>query len=106
MDVINRCSNESKAALLACDILLRSDQSPSEYISLACRPDSGSIVFPFYNPYGDLIAISFRPIVSDKVIKLQHMKKYWHTAFKKRFFLYGLDKIERKIRTLIVGEGQ
>lgn len=68
-----------------------------------------SISFPFYNEYNHIVAISFRPIITEEKRKALKLSKYWHTSFSKNSFLYGLNKAIphiRKVDQVIVAEGQ
>ena len=94
-----------KEELIQHGILFQNEKDKS-YFTLACPCNSNSIMFPFYNAYKELVAISFRPIIANKVIKEHKIRKYWHTSFLKRFFLYGLYRIPNQVDNIIVGEGQ
>ncbi len=68
-----------------------------------------SIAFPFVDHFGRFVAVSFRPMQSNEVIKSKKLRKYWHTSFNKSAFLYGLYNAIPEIRRTgraIVGEGQ
>jgi DNA primase len=72
-------------------------------------PLKGYITFPLYNQYDQLIGFSGRPPISNEQVKLQNMKKYWHTIIDKRNFLFGFNKA--KVPALeqgyiIIAEGQ
>jgi len=67
------------------------------------------ITFPLYNQYNRLIGFSGRPPISNQQVKQLGLKKYWHSRFSKRNFLYGLNnaiKSARELNYIIVAEGQ
>ena len=67
------------------------------------------VTFPFIDQYGKTITMSFRPLMSAEKIKERKLKKYWHPAFEKNRFLFGLHKAIPYIREadqVIIGEGQ
>lgn len=66
-------------------------------------PLDGRITFPFYDHYGDLVAIVGR------VFSKENNRKYWHNPFSKGLYLYGLSNSKKHIRekqTVYVCEGQ
>jgi len=68
-----------------------------------------SVVFPFIDPYGRIVAVSSRPLQSNEVIKKKKLRKYWNSSFEKSCFLYGLNQAIPSIRQtnrVIIGEGQ
>ena len=67
------------------------------------------LIFPMYDQYNRLIAISGRPPISNQEVKQRGLKKYWHSRFNKRKFLFGLNHALEKIREenyVIIAEGQ
>lgn len=69
------------------------------------RQFAGRIVFPIFDPYDNLIALSVRP-VRDGVVTEQ---KYWNESFSKGENLYGLNVAKYQIATwdfAVVVEGQ
>jgi DNA primase len=67
------------------------------------------LTFPMYNQYNELIGISGRPPLDNDTVKQLKLKKYWHSIFDKRKFLFGLNhaiKSIRENRYVIVCEGQ
>ena len=80
-------------------LLRRIDKSPlNQYVT-----------FPMHNQYGEIIGFSGRPPLDNAEVKRRGLKKYWHSKFDKRRFLFGLDKaIEsaRQLGYIIVCEGQ
>jgi len=67
------------------------------------------ITFPMYDQYNKLIGFSGRPPLSNEEVKIRNLKKYWHSVFEKRRFLFGLNFALQSIREkgyAIVGEGQ
>ena len=63
------------------------------------------IIFPLYDPSGNLIAVHSRTISDND----SSLPKYWHEGFEKSFYLYGMhlarDAI-RKFNWCLVVEGQ
>lgn len=67
------------------------------------------ITFPMYDQYNNIIGFSGRPPLSNQVVKQRGLKKYWHSRFNKRKFLFGLNhaiQTAREKNYFIVGEGQ
>lgn len=67
------------------------------------------ITFPMYNQYSEIIGFSGRPPLSNDKVKEKGLKKYWHSIFDKRNFLYGLNfaiPSARELGYIIVTEGQ
>lgn len=67
------------------------------------------ITFPMYNQYNELIGLSGRPPLDNKIVKERGLKKYWHSIFDKKSFLFGLNKAipsARELNYIIVAEGQ
>lgn len=67
------------------------------------------ITFPMYNQYGEIIGFSGRPPLSNAEVKRKGLKKYWHSIFDKRKFLFGLHHAissARQLGYIIVAEGQ
>ncbi len=65
---------------------------------------AGRIIFPVYDPSGNLIAISSRFIN-----KQDRMPVYWHESYQKSFYLYGVKESKdfiRKWKFVVVVEGQ
>lgn len=101
-DGLMRCA--SLQGLLEHKILFK-NRREGDYFTLI----RNSIIFPFVDQYGNVVAISSRPLQSNEVIKERNLKKYWHTSFGKAWFLYGLYRALPAIReqdVAIVGEGQ
>lgn len=76
------------------------------YVPLTAKHQlNGRIVFPFFDPSGNLIAISTRYIHEDEPF----LPVYWHESYEKSFYLYGMhvakDAIVREGYNCIV-EGQ
>lgn len=68
-----------------------------------------SVVFPLINQYGEVVAVSSRPLQSAEEIKRKRLRKYWNSSFEKSSFLYGLNRAMGSIREtdkVIIGEGQ
>lgn len=80
-------------------LLRRIDKSPlNQYLT-----------FPMYNQYGEIIGFSGRPPLDNAEVKRRGLKKYWHSKFDKRRFLFGLNYAIESARSLgymIVCEGQ
>ena len=67
------------------------------------------ISFPMIDQYGDTIGVSGRPPLSNEEVKRLGLKKYWHSRFDKRKFLFGLNfalEPARELDEIIVVEGQ
>ena len=67
------------------------------------------VTFPMHNQYGDLIGFSGRPPLNNEEVKQRGLKKYWHSKFDKRRFLFGMNHAIASARDLgymIVAEGQ
>lgn len=80
-------------------LLRRIDKSPLDQY----------IVFPMYDQYQDLIAVSGRPPLPNDVVKERKLRKYWHSIFPKKKFLFGINHAVEPIRKnnfAIVCEGQ
>lgn len=89
-----------KESLYEIGVLLRKiNKSPlNEYIT-----------FPMYNQYNEIIGFSGRPPTSNEEVKRRGLKKYWHSKFAKRNFLFGLNQAidtARELNYIIVSEGQ
>ena len=69
-------------------LLRRVDRSPLDQY----------ITFPMRDQYGRIIGFSGRPPLPNSEVKLRGLKKYWHSRFDKRKFLFGLDKAIPSIR--------
>lgn len=80
-------------------LLERIDKSPlNQYLT-----------FPMYDQYQRLIAISGRPPLPNDEVKSLGLKKYWHSRFNKKKFLFGLNHAIDTIREknyVIIAEGQ
>lgn len=64
---------------------------------------SGRITIPIFNQYGDLVAFSSRDWRKDAYMK------FWHEAYNKSFYLYGLNLSKRDIlreKKAILVEGE
>lgn len=67
------------------------------------------LTFPMYNQYNELIGMSGRPLLPNDEVKKRGLKKYWHSIFDKKNFLFGLNKAissARELGYIIVTEGQ
>lgn len=67
------------------------------------------ITFPMIDQYGQIIGISGRPPLANEEVKRLGLKKYWHSKFDKRKFLFGLNhaiQTTREKDEIIVVEGQ
>jgi len=65
---------------------------------------AGRIIFPIYDPSGNVVAISSR-----FVIKPDKCSPYWHESYQKKFYLYGAKEAKnftRKWRFAVITEGQ
>lgn len=72
-------------------------------------PLNNYLTFPMYDQYNNIIGLSGRPPMSNEQVKIRGLKKYWHSIFDKKNFLFGLNFAIPKIRELgyvIVAEGQ
>lgn len=66
---------------------------------------AGRIIIPFYDPSGNLLAISSRKLDANAHID----SSYWHERYEKSFYLYGLHITKewmRKWKHAVVVEGQ
>lgn len=80
-------------------LLRRVDKSPLDQY----------ITFPMRDQYRRIVGFSGRPPLSNSEVKQRGLKKYWHSRFDKRKFLFGLDKAISSIRKegyVIICEGQ
>lgn len=67
------------------------------------------VTFPMYNQYGEIIGFSGRPPLDNDEVKKRGLKKYWHSKFAKRSFLFGLNfaiESARELNYIVVTEGQ
>lgn len=104
LNALKQCTDDFDR-LIESKIVFEKEDSDPKYGSFV----RNSISFPFYDAHRNLIAMSFRPLVSEDKRKELKLLKYWHTSFAKSTFLYGLDQAISAIRehqSVIVAEGQ
>jgi len=65
---------------------------------------AGRIIFPLYDPSGNLVVLLSRDITGSSKLPV-----YWHEAYEKSFYLYGMHKAKEYMRRwnmVVVTEGQ
>lgn len=65
----------------------------------------GRIIFPFFDPSGNLIALSTRIVPNNE----SFLPAYWHESYEKSFYLYGIDIAKsamKREKYAVVVEGQ
>lgn len=72
-------------------------------------PLSQYITFPMIDQYNNIVGLSGRPPLPNDQVKKLGLKKYWHSRFDKRKFLFGLNNAIESVREkdeIIIVEGQ
>lgn len=74
-----------------------------------CFFENHPLIIPFRDPYGKVVALVGRSLLSDKEMKEKKISKYKNTVFKKRNYLYGLYENKQHIldkNCVYIVEGQ
>jgi DNA primase catalytic core len=92
-------------SLIGEDILKETKLFYTKNIEDSCYPrtinfsffDNHSLIMPYKNAYGEVVALVGRSLLTEDERKLQSISKYKNTVFKKSNFLFGLNESKKSI---------